>query len=228
MALAKWCYINALNNNNNNNKIRPCGPIYPAGYFPASLLIHVKRIHFRSISLDLPPIASESDVYRFVDETSNSRYYIKQVSVQLATYVRWQRGTAPIHSLRAAAAAVDRYLLPAGPTASKLQQQVCHAGTDRRMGTVPYRFIDPAPPHTVRVVPACRLCNKTTDICPVVLRIVGMFAAHWDLRVEDCHTEQVSNGLETRPRRCCMEMCRVPPYGQTENSMTAKYIYKPY
>jgi len=41
-----------------------------------------------------------------------------------ATYVRRKRGTARIHPLHVAAAAIDRYFLPAGPTAANLHAAV--------------------------------------------------------------------------------------------------------
>jgi len=58
---------------------------------------------------------------------------------------RWQRSTARIRPtllLSAGRAAIDRYLLPAGPTAANLQRWVCCCGpmlgqTDGRTGTVP-------------------------------------------------------------------------------------------
>jgi len=73
-----------------------------------------------------------------------------------ATYIRWQRGTARVRPPHAAAAAIDRYLLPAGLTAANLLQRgllLCaHAGTDGRTdGWTPYGFIDPAP-HIMRAV----------------------------------------------------------------------------
>ena len=46
-----------------------------------------------------------------------------------ATYVRWQRGTARIRRPHAAAATIDRYIRPAGPTAASLLGQ---SGTERR------------------------------------------------------------------------------------------------
>ena len=66
------------------------------------------------------------------------RWHIKQVCVQLLrTLTTWH---CPHSS--AAAAAVDRYHLPAGPTAANLQQPGLllwtHAGTDRRTDTVPF------------------------------------------------------------------------------------------
>jgi len=82
---------------------------------------------------------------------------LKSTSLCSATYVRWQRGTARIRSPHAAAAAIDRYLLPNGLTAANLQQRVYRSGpmlgqTDGRTdGWTMYRFIDPAP-HTMRAV----------------------------------------------------------------------------
>ena len=63
----------------------------------------------------------------------------------LHTLTMWHCPHIPQHA--AAAAAIDRYLLPVGPTAANLQQQA-HAGTDRRLcGQTPYRFIDAAHHH---------------------------------------------------------------------------------
>jgi len=64
----------------------------------------------------------ESHVRKFV--TSELQY---QLQIQVCVY-SWQRGTARIRSpllLSAGRAAIDPYLLPAGPTAANLQQRVC-------------------------------------------------------------------------------------------------------
>jgi len=50
-----------------------------------------------------------------------------------ATYVRWQRGTARVRPPHAAAVAIDRVLLPTGPTAANLQQCVCCQGRLRHI-----------------------------------------------------------------------------------------------
>ena len=58
----------------------------------------------------------------------------------LRTLTTWHRPRSP-----AAAAAIDRYLLPAGPTAANLQQRGSASKWDRQEnGRTPYRFIDPA------------------------------------------------------------------------------------
>ena len=66
------------------------------------------------------PVDDRVDVLCYVATTSHTH-----TGLCSATYVRWQRGTARIRPLHAAAAAIDQYLLPAGPTAANLQQWVC-------------------------------------------------------------------------------------------------------
>ena len=71
-----------------------------------------------------------------------------------------KRGKAlPAYSSpHAAAAAIDRYLLPAGPASANGQQPssgfaaVCPCRDRQTDGRTPCRFIDPAP-HTVRAMP---------------------------------------------------------------------------
>jgi len=52
-----------------------------------------------------------------------------ETNVCSATYARLQRGTARIRRPHAAAAEIDRYILPAGLTAANLQQQGCCCGS---------------------------------------------------------------------------------------------------
>ena len=63
----------------------------------------------------------------------------------------------------AAAAPIDRYLLPAGPSAANLQQRVCCRGSvlGQTDGRTPYRFIDPAP-RTTRAAPMMKCANVFT------------------------------------------------------------------
>jgi len=91
------------------------------------------------------------------------------ISLSSASYVSWQRGAAcvcccaPFCGAAAAerrAAAIDRRLLPAGPTAANPRSNVRrpHDGTDGRTdrqtdGRMPSRYTDPPAPHTVRTVP---------------------------------------------------------------------------
>ena len=86
---------------------------------------------------------------------------IKQVCVQLPTcadnvalpaFAAERRAAAPC-CCGAGRAAIDRYLLPAGPTAANLPHAAAAGEWDRQTdGRTPYRFIDPVP-HTVRAAP---------------------------------------------------------------------------
>jgi len=132
-------------------------------------------------------------------EICSRSYYLKQTSVCSAicdghwtrTIYKYQRafaqsfkikdseftnghpGTARIRPPHAAAAAVDRYLLPARPTSANLPAGLLlwtHAGTDRPTdrrtdGLTPYRFIDPAS-HTMRAV------QIVWYLCPLSLHAI--------------------------------------------------------
>ena len=74
----------------------------------------------------------------------------EQVCVQLPTYAD---NVAP-PAFAAVGAAIDRYRLPAGPTAANLQQSVVHAWTDRQTD----RRTD-----TVLFHRACCACYASSD-----------------------------------------------------------------
>ena len=77
----------------------------------------------------------------------------QQVCVHLATYA-----CPPPH---AAAAAIDRYVLPTGPTAANPPHAIYCRGRMRHTdGRTPYRFIDP--PHIIRAVPITVMNTYTT------------------------------------------------------------------
>jgi len=95
-----------------------------------------------------------------------------------ATCVRWQRGTARIRSLHAAAAAIDRDHLPARPTAANQQQRVCccrpmPGQTDRR---TLYRFIHPVP-HNMLAVPITTTIMQAVKV--QLRQIRSDIAANW-------------------------------------------------
>ena len=98
-------------------------------------------------------------------ETDKNKY---ETSLCSAIYKRWQCGTARIRPPHATAVAIDRYLLPTGPTAANLQQWVCCCGPVmgqsewRTNGRIPYRFADPAP-HTNF---GLRLARSRSDLDP--------------------------------------------------------------
>ena len=76
-----------------------------------------------------------------------------------------------------AAAAIDGYLLPAGPTAANPPQ--LRAATDRTDGQTdgrtPYSYIDPAP-HTTRAVPITASC-----LVSCLHTCFGPHRAHWTI-----------------------------------------------
>jgi len=90
-------------------------------------------------------ISKGVDLYDHVHKTNISR---EQRAEQLQNYCVAHR--ALIRSAHAAALAIDRYLLLAGPTTANLQQLVCCYVP--MLGQTLYRFIDLVP-HTMRAVP---------------------------------------------------------------------------
>jgi len=65
----------------------------------------------------------------YLGDSWASCFYNKSVFSHLRTLTTCHCPHSP-----AAAAAIDRYLLPGGPTATNLQQQACYCGPDRRTG----------------------------------------------------------------------------------------------
>ena len=87
----------------------------------------------------------------YIEHLSRRRLFRFCVYTNVSSYLRTLTTRHCPHSL-AAAAAIDRHLLPAWPTAANLQRRVCCCGTDRQTdGRTPCRFVDPAV-HTVRAL----------------------------------------------------------------------------
>ena len=93
--------------------------------------------------------------------------------VQLAaSAVSWQqRCTARICCCEPGRAAIDRYLLPAGPTAANPPQRL-NDGTHRRTTDPPDSFIDP----TIRIIRICELCQQQWRIKGGIDRWLSPFA----------------------------------------------------
>jgi len=138
-------------------------------------------------------------------------------SLYSASYVRWQHGTVRIRPLLSAGrAAIDRYLLPAGPTAANLHQRVCCYGpmlghrdgqTDRRTdrqtdrqtdGQISYRFIDPAPRtmQTVLTIYKCNILNmpnKIQNTDKTLSTAVQSYEKNWIQKIEYKNMQQVNH-----------------------------------
>ena len=137
-------------------QIKSCLPIFCHGSCSVPSSWITKRFILRAWPLDAPTAqevkTSTDDLYftsKWMPKSPNDK-----TSRCSASCVRWQRGTARIRPpllLSAGSVAIDRYLLPAGPTAANLQQRVCCCGpcwdiqTDGRTDGQTYRRTNSVP-----------------------------------------------------------------------------------